>query len=87
MKRITGIAGLVAGAMDLYRTRIANRSRDSESAVLARRRDIIESELLLAAVRAERKLIFRMAQGNEIGSETARKLIQELDLAEARYQA
>jgi hypothetical protein len=32
-------------------------------------------------------LIFRMAQGNEIGSETARKLIQELDLAEARYQA
>jgi monovalent cation/hydrogen antiporter len=73
--------------MDLYRTRIPNRSRDSESATLARRRDIIESELLLAAVRAERKLIFRMAQGNEIGSETARKLIQELDLAEARYQA
>ena len=72
--------------MDLYRTRIANRSRDNEFAALARRRDMIESELLLAAVKAERKMIFSMAKRNQIGSETARKLIRELDLAEARYQ-
>jgi monovalent cation/hydrogen antiporter len=72
--------------MDLYRTRIANRSRDNEFAALARRRDIIESELLLAAVKAERRMIFGMAKRNPIGSETARKLVRELDLAEARYQ-
>jgi monovalent cation/hydrogen antiporter len=73
--------------MDLYRTRIADRTRDDEVAALARRRNIIESELLLAAVKAERKMIFSMAQRKEIGSETASKLIRELDLAEARYQA
>jgi CPA1 family monovalent cation:H+ antiporter len=73
--------------MELYRTRIAGRTLDNEVAALARRRNIIESELLLAAVKAERKVIFGMAQRKEIGSETARKLIRELDLAEARYQA
>jgi monovalent cation/hydrogen antiporter len=52
--------------MALYRTRIANRARDNELAALARRRDTIESELLLAAVKAERKKVFSMAQGNEI---------------------
>jgi hypothetical protein len=31
-------------------------------------------------------MIFSMAQRKEIGSETASKLIRELDLAEARYQ-
>src|SRR5579859_6677439 len=73
--------------MDHYSTRIANRMRDDEVAALGRRRNIIESELLLAAVKAERKLIFSMAQRKEIGCETASKLIRELDLAEARYQA
>jgi monovalent cation/hydrogen antiporter len=56
-------------------------------AALARRRSAIARELLLAAVKAERKVSFSMMQSNEIGSEAARKLIQELDLSDARYQA
>ncbi len=40
----------------------------------------------LSAVKAERATIFRMLRSQEIGSETAKKLVRELDLLEARYE-
>ena len=38
----------------------------------------------LAGIRAERKDIFRELRGRKLGRETARKLIRELPLLEAR---
>jgi CPA1 family monovalent cation:H+ antiporter len=40
----------------------------------------------IAAVKAERTAIFQMQQTKQIGSETARKLVHELDLLETRYR-
>jgi CPA1 family monovalent cation:H+ antiporter len=40
----------------------------------------------LAAVKAERTVIFAMLRSQQIGSETADKLVTELDLLEARYE-
>lgn len=45
----------------------------------------IESDMHLAAIRAERAEIFRRVRSRELGSDTARRLIAELDLDEARY--
>jgi CPA1 family monovalent cation:H+ antiporter len=41
----------------------------------------------MAAVKAERAVIFGMLRSRQIGSETASKLVRELDLLEARYEA
>ena len=40
----------------------------------------------LAALKAERDAIFKMARSRRIGSATARKLVHELDLQELRYK-
>ena len=52
-----------------------------------RRGEAIERRLRIAALKAERSQIFRMVRKRELGSELARKLIRELDLAEARHAA
>ncbi len=72
--------------MDLYHDRIEARSQEGEAAVLARRSETIERTMRLSAVKAERATIFRMLRSQEIGSETANKLVRELDLLEARYE-
>jgi monovalent cation/hydrogen antiporter len=72
--------------MDLYRSRIEGLSQDGEAASIARRTDEIEKSLRVAALKAERTAIFRMLRKREIGSITARKLVRELDLLEARYE-
>ncbi|MBO9378780.1 Na+/H+ antiporter [Sphingomonas histidinilytica] len=71
--------------MDVYRERIDRHARGPEQGSLIRRDDAIERELRLAALRAERGEIFRRVRRRELGSEAARKLVRELDLAEARY--
>lgn len=71
--------------MEMYRQRIASRGKNGEEAALARRNERIERDLRLAAVRAERSEIFRRRRKRQIDAETARKLIRELDLLEARY--
>ena len=75
-----------AGIMDRYRARIAAQSRAGEDAALARKIDAIEARLRVAALKAERTTIFRLLRTRKIGSETARKLVRELDLMEARYE-
>lgn len=74
-----------ARIMDAYRQRIESRAGNAESNALGRRSEQIEQSLRLAALKAERAQIFRMVRKRELGSEIARKLIRELDLAEARY--
>ena len=73
--------------MDLYRVRIATRTQEGEAGVLSRQTEEIERGLRLAALRAERTEIFKKVRSRHLGSQTARKLIRELDLLEARYGA
>lgn len=76
-----------ARVMDFYRTRIEARSREGEAATLTRESEDAERRMRLAAVKAERTVIFRMLRTQQIGSQTADKLVHELDLLEARYEA
>ncbi len=76
-----------ARVMDFYRTRIEARSRQGEAATLARESEGAERRMRMAAVRAERAVVFRMLRSQQISSETAGKLVRQLDLLEARYDA
>ncbi|BCP54725.1 Na+/H+ antiporter [Kaistia sp. 32K] len=75
-----------ARLMDAYRARIDAGSRADEEAALARQIDAIETRMRIAALQAERTTVFKLLRGRKIGSETARKLVRELDLMEARYE-
>lgn len=78
---------VAARVMDRYRTRIDAGSGADEEVALARQTEAIESRMVVAALKAERITIFKLLRGRKIGSETARKLVRELDLMEARYEA
>ncbi|MDF0545867.1 Na+/H+ antiporter [Sphingobium sp. H39-3-25] len=78
-------AAVGARIMDLYRERIESRSHRDGEARDARQVDRIERDIRLAALKAERDEVFKLARRRKIGSETAQKLIRELDLLEARY--
>ncbi len=73
--------------MDFYRSRLEIYGQGGEEATAARRGANIENRLRVAAIKAERNAIFRMLRRREISSATARKLVRELDLMEARYEA
>ena len=72
--------------VDLYRGRIEARSKEGDAASAARHSEMIEGAVRLAAIRAERTAINEMLKSGRIGSETARKLVRELDLLEARHE-
>ena len=76
-----------AGAriMELYRQRIDGRSKTGEERALARRMDEIERKLRLAGLRAERTELYRIARSHKLSDETARRLVREIDLLEARF--
>src|SRR3546814_7087612 len=78
---------VAAGAriMDLYRQRIESRQDSAADHTSGRRSDIIERDLRLAALKAERAEIFRRVRRRQLGTEIARKLVRELDLLEALY--
>lgn len=71
--------------MDVYRERIQGRSQTGEAAELVRRSDEIEKKLRIAALRAERAEIYRLARARQIEHEVATKLVREIDLMETRY--
>lgn len=74
-----------ARIMDIYRRRIESQAGYAESYAQGRQSEEIERSLRLAALKAERTQIFRMVRKRELGSDSARKLIREIDLMEARY--
>ena len=76
-----------AGAriMELYRHRIDTRSRPGEEGPLRTKVDEIERNLFQIGLRAERKEIYRIARAHRLSDETARKLVREVDLLEARF--
>ncbi|MGE4322200.1 MAG: Na+/H+ antiporter [Sphingobium sp.] len=75
-----------ARVMDTYRGTIEARQQSIEGRQLGHRLETIERQLRLAGIKAERAQIFQAVRERELGSEAARKLIRELDLAEARHR-
>lgn len=73
--------------MDRYRAYIARQSRGGAHGGVARQRLKIERDLTIDALSAERDEIFRLMRAGELGSETGRKLVRDLDLLEARCHA
>lgn len=73
-----------ARVMDVYRERIEGLSEDQSD--LMRAQDRLLSEFRLVGVKAERSTLAQFVRARRIGSETARKLTRELDLAEARHR-
>lgn len=71
-------------AMDIYRERLTDLSeRPDDDGRIA---DKLVREFALVGVKAERAALSDLLRARQIGSETARKLTRELDLAEARYR-
>ncbi|CAM5761235.1 Na+/H+ antiporter [Labrys miyagiensis] len=70
--------------MDFYRQRIDGRSKTGEEADLVRRIEEIERKLRQAGLRAERDELHRIVRARKLADDTARKLVRELDLLEAR---
>jgi Na+/H+ antiporter len=80
--------GLYAAAgarvMSFYQERIDGLSDDVADE--ARLQERLVSELRLVGIQAERSKLLELGRSRAIGSETARKLIRELDLAETRHR-
>ncbi|WHU04628.1 MULTISPECIES: Na+/H+ antiporter [unclassified Sphingomonas] len=80
--------GLYAAAgarvMDFYQERIDGLSDGGADELRLQER--LASELRLVGIQAERAQLLELARGRAIGSEIARKLTRELDLAEARHR-
>lgn len=74
-----------ARIMEFYRSRIDHRSGEGEAAALARRSEAAERDMMLAALRAERGVITGLLRGRKIGTETAHRLMREIDLLELRF--
>jgi Na+/H+ antiporter len=70
----------------LYRSRLRNIQQGKGGGPDAQAAREAEREYRVAALRAERDTILRMGREREISDETARKLLREIDLVEARYR-
>jgi CPA1 family monovalent cation:H+ antiporter len=69
-----------------YKYRLGPDEQQSETdGKYLRAADRAEIALRLAALRAEREAIFRLARGEHISDETSRRLVRQIDLTEARY--
>lgn len=78
-------ADVGARIMELYRQRIDSRAKTGAEGDLVRKIDVIERELRLAGLRAEREEIYRFARHRRISDDLSRRLVREIDLAEARF--
>jgi Na+/H+ antiporter len=75
--------GTVAG---LYRNRLRTIQLSDGGGPDAQSARQVEREYRLTALRAERDTILDLGRRREISDETARKLLREIDLVEARYR-
>ncbi|RWX77238.1 Na+/H+ antiporter [Neorhizobium lilium] len=73
-----------ARLMELYRRRIEG-SKTGDDAETARMMADVDRRLRLAALRAERDEFFRLGRTRVVSDEIIRRLVREIDLAEARY--
>ena len=79
-------AEAAARVMDHYRRRVDGGTQTGESAARMRRGNEIERSLRLAAVRAERDVIFALGRSQRISDVSARRLVREVDLVEERLR-
>jgi monovalent cation/hydrogen antiporter len=77
---------VAARVMDQYRRRIDGRTQTDASAARIRRGDIIERDIRLAALRAERDTFFALTRAQRLSDDSARGLVREIDLMEERLQ-
>lgn len=75
-----------ARVIALYQHRLDDRAGEGSEAVRLRKADEAERTLRLAALQAERSEIFDLARRLRISDDTSRRLVREIDLAEARYR-
>jgi hypothetical protein len=80
-------AEIGARLMETCRRRIDGRSKTGDEATQVRKGEAIERDLRLAALRAERDVAYQAARRRELDQETARKVVREIDLQEARLTA
>jgi CPA1 family monovalent cation:H+ antiporter len=73
--------------MEFYRNRINAALETEVRQTLARESKNAEQRVEMAAVKAERSVIFRLLRSKQTCSETVGRLVRELDLLEARYEA
>jgi Na+/H+ antiporter len=74
-----------AHLISLYQHRLGGSTASRGDAGKVREADRAERMLRLAALKAERDAILGLAHRDRISDETARKLLHEIDLLEARY--
>jgi Na+/H+ antiporter len=83
-------ADLQASAADyvrgIYLHRLGGGSAGTTDAAKVRVAEQAEREFRLAALQAERGTILQMARDGRISDDTARKLLRDIDLVEARYR-
>lgn len=79
-------ASAAVRVMALYESRLGEATTTGVAAETLRKADRAERELRLAGLQAERTRVFDLARRHDISDETARKLVREIDLMEARYR-
>lgn len=70
-----------------YRHRIGRYASDQGNSTEHASADVIERQLRLVGLRAEREEILRIGSEHEIPELTLQKIVREIDLQEARYSA
>ena len=78
-------ADAASHVLSLYRHRL-RETQPGDGRQDAQAAEQTEREYRLAGLRAERDTVLRLARHNEISDDTARHLVRELDLVEARYR-
>jgi len=73
-----------ARVIALYRHRLEEHGGADDEVRKFRKTDKAEKALRLAALRAERKVIFQLARRDQLSDELSRKIVREIDLVEAR---
>jgi monovalent cation/hydrogen antiporter len=79
-------SGAAARVIARYQRRLDGGAPAGATAGQRRKSALVERELLLLGLHAEREELFRLARDTRISDETARKLVREVDLVESRYR-
>ncbi|PZP40274.1 MAG: Na+/H+ antiporter [Pseudomonas fluorescens] len=74
-----------AHVMEHYRLRLERNAANRSNKKHQQKIESIERELILIALKAERAELNRMTRARKLDEDTTRRLIRELDLAEARF--
>ncbi|KND59143.1 NhaP-type Na+/H+ and K+/H+ antiporter [Candidatus Burkholderia verschuerenii] len=75
-------ADSTARVMGMYRRRLESLGDDEAPRVVAKKSEMVETRLKMAALSAERAELFRLRAAQAINDETLFKLLREIDLSE-----